>query len=199
LRQQAITPDLFDLTDTVPFIAGGYGGIGAVIAQGLAQRGARVAIAGRRSEQAFSTARGVRLVDTTHGSSLPVAEWALALMLIGLRNGGEQFRRLIRGDEFHRSTDDPGYRLGELTGLPVGLIGLGHIGRRLIELLAPFRCPVVTYDPYVSKEVALAVHVELAPLERVMAESDVVVCTAPLTSRTQGVIGQAALDLLACS
>ena len=28
--------------------------------------------------------RGVRVTDTTHGSSLPVAEWALALMLIGL-------------------------------------------------------------------------------------------------------------------
>jgi len=140
--------------------------------------------------------RGVRLVDTTHGSSLPVAEWALALMLIGLRNAGEQFRRLIGGDEFHRSTDDPGYRLGELTGRSVGLIGLGHIGRRLIELLAPFSCPVVAYDPYVSKEVALALHVELAPLERVMAESDVVVCTAPLTPRTQRMIGQVELDLL---
>src|SRR5437879_1555315 len=46
--------------------------------------------------------RGVRVVDTTHGSSLPVAEWALGLMLIGLRNAGEQFRRLTRGDEFRR-------------------------------------------------------------------------------------------------
>src|ERR1700730_224833 len=98
-------------------------------------------------------ARGVRVVDTTHGSSLPVAEWALALMIIGLRNAGEQFRRLIRGDEFHRSTDDAGYRLGELTGRSVGLIGLGHIGRRLIELLAPFRCTITVYDPYASKEV----------------------------------------------
>ena len=139
---------------------------------------------------------GVRMVDTTHGSSLPVAEWALGLMLIGLRNGGEQFRRLVAGDEFHRSAEDPGYRLGELTSRSVGLIGLGHIGRRLIELLAPFRCPVVAHDPYVSKEVALALHVELAPLERVMADSDVVVCTAPLTPRTQGMIGQSELDLL---
>jgi D-3-phosphoglycerate dehydrogenase len=141
-------------------------------------------------------ARGVRVVDTTHGSSLPVAEWALGLMLIGLRNAGEQFRRLIGGDEFRRSTDDPGYRLGELTGRSVGLIGLGHIGRRLIELLAPFRCPVLAYDPYVAREVALALHVELAPLERVMLESDVVVCTAPLTPRTRRMLGSAELDLL---
>ncbi len=139
---------------------------------------------------------GVRVVDTTHGSSLPVAEWALGLMLIGLRNAGEQFRRLVNGEEFQRSTEDPGYRLGELTGRSVGLIGLGHIGRRLIELLVPFRCPVLAYDPYVPKEVAPALHVELASLERVMSESDIVVCTAPLTPRTRRMLGAAELDLL---
>ena len=62
IGQQATTPDLFDLSDKVAFIAGGYGGIGAVVALGLAQRGARVAIAGRRSEQAISAAR--KLTDT---------------------------------------------------------------------------------------------------------------------------------------
>ena len=36
--------------------------------------------------------RGIRTVDTTNGSSYGVSEWALALMLIGLRNAGEQFR-----------------------------------------------------------------------------------------------------------
>lgn len=140
--------------------------------------------------------RGVRVVDTTNGSSLPVAEWALALMMIGLRNAGQQFRRLIAGEEFRRSYDDPGYRLGELTSRSVGLIGLGHIGRRLVELLQPFRCPVLVYDPYVAKEVALALHVELASLERVMSEPDVVVCTAPLTPRTQRMLGATELNLL---
>ena len=38
-----------------------------------------------------AAARGIRVTDTTHGSSLPVAEWALALSIIGLRNAGAQF------------------------------------------------------------------------------------------------------------
>jgi phosphoglycerate dehydrogenase-like enzyme len=139
---------------------------------------------------------GVTVVDTTHGSSLPVAEWALALMIIGLRNAGAQFRRLIGGEEFRRSPDDPGFRLGELSDRTVGLIGLGHIGRRLIELLEPFRCRVLVHDPYVVKEVALAMHVELTSLERVLSETEVVVCTAPLTPRTRGMLGAAELDLL---
>lgn len=141
-------------------------------------------------------AHGVRVVDTTHGSSLPVAEWALGLMLIGLRNAGAHFRVLTAGQEFQRNVEDPGFRIGELTGRRVGLIGLGHIGRRLIELLEPFRCPIVVYDPYVSKEVALAMRVSLAPLEAVLAGSEVVVCTAPLTPRTRGMLGAPQLALL---
>jgi phosphoglycerate dehydrogenase-like enzyme len=151
---------------------------------------------GNRIDVEAATARGIHVVDTTHGSSLPVAEWALALMLIGLRNAGAQFRRLIGGEEFRRSHDDPGYRTGELTARSVGLIGFGHIGRRLVELLQPFSCSVMVYDPYVSKEVAQALHVELAPLERVMAEPAVVVCTAPLTPRTRRMIGASELELL---
>jgi NAD(P)-dependent dehydrogenase (short-subunit alcohol dehydrogenase family) len=64
IRQLAPTPDLFDLTDKVAFVAGGYGGIGLVVAEGLAQRGARVAIAGRRSDQATSAAH--RLTAAGH-------------------------------------------------------------------------------------------------------------------------------------
>jgi D-3-phosphoglycerate dehydrogenase len=149
-----------------------------------------------RIDVAAATARGIRVVDTTHGSSLPVAEWALALAIIGLRNAGAQFRRLIAGEEFRRSKDDPGYRTGELTGQTVGLIGLGHIGRRLIELLAPFHCTLLVHDPYVPKELALAVGAQLTSLDRVMADSDVVVCCAPLTPGTHRMIGAAQLDLL---
>ena len=38
------------------------------------------------------SARGVRVVDTSHGSSWPAAEWALGLALVGLRNAGALFR-----------------------------------------------------------------------------------------------------------
>ena len=63
-----------------------------------------------------ATARDIRVTDANNGSSLPVAEWALSLMIVGLRNAGEQFRRLIGGEEFRRSREDYGYRDGELRG-----------------------------------------------------------------------------------
>jgi len=140
--------------------------------------------------------RGIRATDTTHGSSLPVAEWALALMIIGLRNAAEHYRRLIGGEEYRRDRDDYGARHGELTGLTVGLIGLGHIARRLIELLRPFGCTILVHDPYAPKELALAMGARLTSLDRVMADPEVVVCTAPLTPKTRGMIGARELELL---
>lgn len=134
------------------------------------------------------TKRGIVCTDTTHGSSTPVAEWALALVMISLRNAAAHYRRLIGGEEYRRDHDDFGYRVGELTGRSVGIIGLGHIGRRLIELLQPFNCKISVYDPYAAKEVAMAMGVELTTLEHVFADPDITVCTAPLTPRTRGMI-----------
>ena len=88
IGQQATTPDLFDLSDKVAFIAGGYGGIGAVVARGLAERGARVAIAGRRSDQAASAAR--TLTEAGHVALGLGFDDALAGLEPSTQNGGAQ-------------------------------------------------------------------------------------------------------------
>jgi phosphoglycerate dehydrogenase-like enzyme len=141
-------------------------------------------------------ARDIVVVDTTNGSSYPVAEWALALMLIALRNAGHEFRRMLAG-EVGQDRTHPGYFFGELTGKRVGLIGCGHIGRRLLEFLKPFRVQVRVYDPYLAPEVADIYDLIHTSLENVFRQSDVVVCLAPLTPRTRGMIGARELDWLA--
>jgi hypothetical protein len=64
------------------------------------------------------------------------------------------------------------------------------------QLLEPFRCRIMAHDPYVAKEVALAMHVQLTSLERVLGQSDVVVCCTPITPRTYRMIGAPQLELL---
>jgi phosphoglycerate dehydrogenase-like enzyme len=144
-------------------------------------------------------ARGVRTVDTTNGSSYGVAEWALAMALVGLRNAGALFRRIVvdREPEFYPAfLDDPGFHRGELTGRTVGLIGCGIIGRRLLELLAPFRCRVVVHDPYVPRELSDVYDVTFTSLDHVLSLSDVVVCLAPITPATRGMLGRRELGLI---
>lgn len=155
---------------------------------------------GGRIDVAACERRGVLAVDTTNGSSDPVAEWALALILIGLRNAGAHFRRLIAGELLWPDRDvfltDPGYLNGELTGKTVGLIAAGNVGRRLIELLTPFNVDVLVYDPYAPIALADAYGFEFGDLSVVLSESDVVVCLVPLTESTRGMIGRTQLGEL---
>ena len=138
--------------------------------------------------------RGIRVVDTTHGSSYPVSEWALALILIALRNAGEHFRQMIA----HTAYTPPrtGFVPQRLDGKKVGLIGGGHIARRLIGYLEPFGCEIRVHDPYLPKVVAEVMGFLLTSLDFVLAESDVVVCLAPLTPATRRLLGPRELDLL---
>lgn len=136
--------------------------------------------------------RGIRTVDTTNGSSYGVAEWALAMALIGLRNAGSLFRRIVieRQESFYPQwLDDRGFRGGELSGRTVGLIGCGIIGRRLLELLEPFHTDTFVHDPYVPRELADIYDVTFTGLDEVMARSDVVICLAPITPATRGMLG----------
>ena len=152
----------------------------------------------RRVDVDAATQRQVKVVDTTHGSSTPVSEWALGLMLIGLRNAGSLFRRMIAGEIISPESKraDPSFLRGELTGKRVGLIACGHIGRRLLELLQPFRCEILVHDPHAPRVIADIYAITLTSLNAVMEQSDVVVCLAPLTDETRGMIGASQLALL---
>lgn len=149
-----------------------------------------------RIDTAAAWDRGIRVVDTTNGSSYPVAEWALALIIIALRNAGEQFRHMIEHKAHRRPITDFGYVHGELFGKKVGLIGGGHIGRRLISFLKPFQCDIRVYDPYLPRELPDALGFLQTSLDAVFSDSDAVVCLAPLTPRTRRMIGKRELDLL---
>ncbi len=138
-------------------------------------------------------ARGVRTVDTTNASSYPVAEWALGLILISLRNIGTQFRRVIAG--LPRATEIEPYR-GVLTGRRVGLIGCGNMGRRLIRYLQPFDVDIWVHDPYLAPEVADILNFTQTTLDNVLSHADVIVCVAPLTPATRGMIGKREIELI---
>lgn len=151
-----------------------------------------------RIDLAAAAERGVSVVDTSHGSSWPVAEWALALAILGLRDAGRFVRRLEAHDAVTSGgRDDPG-RISnrELSDRRVGIIGFGHIAWRLVELLRPFRASITAYDPFAPRELAEATGVSMGSLDAVMSSSDVVICLAPLTGASRGLVQERHLRLL---
>ena len=145
-------------------------------------------------------ARGVKAVDTTHASSLPVSEWALAMMLMGLKKVGAHYRHLISdelwGTGAQRQSAPEFQMMGDLTGRTVGLIGGGNIARRLIELLEPFRVEILVHDPYLPREVAAALNFTMTSLDAVLSFPDVVVCLVPHTPATEGMLGEREFGLI---
>jgi phosphoglycerate dehydrogenase-like enzyme len=97
-------------------------------------------------------ARGITLVDTSRGMTPSVAEFALAMTLNLIRDIPETLYLVREGGWQQHFWEKPGFVYGDLTGRRVGLAGLGSINRRYAELIAPFRCEVRVYDPFVSDE-----------------------------------------------
>ena len=136
-------------------------------------------------------------VDTDNiGSAPPVAEWDLALILLCLRNGAAVYRQMMAGEEKWAVAGNENYVNGELTGRKVGLIGCGHVGQRLIELLAPFNVDLQVYDPYLPGEIAMRYGSVRAELDQVLTHADILVIQVPHTPKTEGMIGARELDLL---
>jgi phosphoglycerate dehydrogenase-like enzyme len=82
----------------------------------------------------------------------------------------------------------------DLTGGTVGIVGLGGVGRRLVEVLAPFRVRILATDWFpVQKPAAVAFLGGPESLPQLLAEVDVLFLCAPLTPATRGMIDAQAL------
>lgn len=111
-----------------------------------------------------------------------VAEQTLALLL-GLLRGLPIFFRQAQERQFIRRPT------GDLHGQTIGIVGLGGNGRRLAQLLAPFRTRILATDYYPERKPA-EVH-ELWPADRLMdlaAEADTMVLCLPLNASTKKLI-----------
>ena len=140
---------------------------------------------------------GVTVVDTDNISSAhPVAEWDLALILLCLRSAGAVFRRMMAGTETWANAGNDDFVCGELTERKVGLIGCGHVGQRLIELLTPFRVDLRVCDPYLADDTADRLGIVRDTLDRVLRHADILVVQVPLTPKTERMIGARELELL---
>jgi D-3-phosphoglycerate dehydrogenase len=89
-----------------------------------------------------------------------------------------------------RVQDRSALRSSELLGKTLGVVGVGQIGGRLIELCAPFAMEVLAFDPYLTAEEAAARGATKVELDELLERSDFVQLNCPLTPETEGLIGR---------
>jgi D-3-phosphoglycerate dehydrogenase len=134
------------------------------------------------------TAAGVLAVNQAGGNAEGVAEHALALLLNLTKRIGE-VDRAMRRELVHDRAAFIGRNALDKT---IGIIGLGHVGTRLAELVkAMFRMRVLAYDPYLTAEQIAARGGEKVDLDTLCAEADYVSVNCPRTKETLGMVGAA--------
>jgi len=139
-------------------------------------------------DPAACTQAGVLLVNQAGGNARGVAEHAVGMMLACLKRMPESHAAMKAGRAKDRDT-----QMGrELSGRTVGLVGCGHIGGRVANMLtAAFGCRVLAVDPALDAATLAARGVEKVDLPTLLRESDVVSLHCPLTPATRGLIGRA--------
>ena len=109
------------------------------------------------------TERGVAWSAAPGCNARAVAEWVLTLLLrLGQEQGQEQSQ--------------------PLAGKVLGIVGLGHVGRWVAELMSPLGVQVLAYDPFLSTEAwPQNTSARAVTWSELLATSDIITIHTPLT------------------
>jgi len=132
---------------------------------------------------AAATRRGIPVLYTPQANYESVAEHTLTLILSLIRRIPLEDKR-VRAGIF----DKKNYDGRELLGKTLGIIGFGRVGRRLAELVVPFRMEVVAYDPFWPAATPPSHVVRVEEAEDVFSRADIITLHCPLTPDTRNLI-----------
>jgi len=143
--------------------------------------------------------KGITIVNAAPALEDAVAEFTLSLMLccvrgiVLLNTSLKERRKISWGTQTPFGSEGIG---NNLTGKRIGLIGIGMIAKRLIQLLKPFRVEILAYDPYLPKKVAEELGVKTTSLEQVLSKSKIISLHAGLTEETYHMLGENELNII---
>src|SRR3954469_19999850 len=129
---------------------------------------------------AAASSRGILVVNAPGANSISVAEHACALMLALARSVPAADRAMKDG-----RWEKKRFLGTELRGKTLGVAGLGRIGQEVSQRARAFGMRVVAHDPYISKEIAAGLGVELMTLDAVCASADYLTLHLPSTPETR--------------
>jgi len=138
--------------------------------------------------------KGIPVTNVGSANAVSVAEHTMALALVLLKRIGYAHRRITEGAWVQEELLNVA---AELSGKTWGIIGFGRIGREVAQRAKGMGANVVYTDiaklPDTDEQ---RLGVAFLPLQRLLAESDVVSIHVPLTDRTRGMMQEKEFRLM---
>jgi len=134
------------------------------------------------------TARGIPVTNAPQAPTDSVAQATLGL-IIACAHNLKRYDQLLHEQGFDGPVlENIGTELAEKT---LGVVGLGRIGQRVLEIAEAFGIEGIVHDPYLSRERADKLGVERVALDTLFESADVVSLHCPLTEETRGMVTEA--------
>jgi phosphoglycerate dehydrogenase-like enzyme len=135
---------------------------------------------------------GIRVLSCAPAFAPAVAEMGLTLALASARQVVSN-HEAFRNGKANWSHTDPGDTF-TMYNKPVGFIGFGGLARSLKPLIAPFRCPIQVYDPWLTDSYLRTQGVEPADLVTVLSKSRFVFVLAVPSAANEGFLTRELLE-----
>ena len=127
-----------------------------------------------------ATRKGVVVMNTPDVNTISAAEHAIALILTISRNPHIGHYDIINGIWSRNNLIGT-----ELQNKIIGIIGLGKIGREVMERCLSFKMKIMGYDPFINKELFSQSDIEITDLDNVVQKADYLTLHIPLNDKTR--------------
>lgn len=134
-----------------------------------------------------ATKKGVVVMNTPSGNATTTAEHAIAMMFAVSRQI-PQATGSIRSGRWEKTK----FMGRELTNKFLGVVGVGNIGRIVVDRALGLKMRVLGYDPFLSTEAAEKLGIELVDLPELFKRSDYITVHVPLMEKTKNLLDKAA-------
>lgn len=140
----------------------------------------------------FAKERGIEVVNTPDALTNAVAEFTIGLM-IDLSRSITNAATTLRNMEWKKAQ----FMGSELQGKVYGAIGVGRIGRRVIELAHAFGMKIIAHDIVeIPKEFTSSYEVEMTNQDEVFRRADFLDLHVPLTNETRHLVNREKIEMM---
>jgi D-3-phosphoglycerate dehydrogenase / 2-oxoglutarate reductase len=133
-----------------------------------------------------ASSRGILVVNAPGANSISVAEHAWALML-ALARAVPAADRAMKDAKWEKKR----FLGTEVRGKTLGIVGLGRIGQEVAQRARAFGMRVVAHDPFISRDIAGGMGVELLSLDELCQTADFLSLHLPSTAETRHLLNRA--------